>query len=181
MTQNNIIKSKLFVIVLLFSSMIIHSWTIVIYASDYSTNPAPTVCFPIISEFLWMIFNNDYHSDSGRGYFTNQYDIIVSIYLAVLILYFLFNRSSAIKSVAVLYIYFLVWLVLFCLLSLFGLLGYSSNTTNQFDNIGYLAYYIEAILYSKDWLALYAVTIGWWISLIAIYLLAKKINVKLFD
>jgi hypothetical protein len=181
MSLINRINSNYSTILLLLLSVVLHSWTIIIYASDYLTNPAPTICFPIISDFLWMIFNNHYPSDSGRGYFKNQYDIIVSVYLTVLILYFLFNRSSAIKSVAVLYIYFLVWYVLFCLLSLFGLLGYSTNTTNQFDNIGYLAYYFEAVLYSKDWLVMYAVTIGWWMSLIITIILGKKINVKFLD
>lgn len=166
MFQINIVKSNQFLIVFLFSSIIIHSWTIVIYASDYLSNPAPTVCFPIISDFLWMLFNDDCPRYSGRGFNTNQYDIVVSVYLVVLALYFLFNKSTAIKCVAFLYIYFLVWFMIFCLLSFFGLLGYSSNTTNQFDNIGYTAYYFEALLYSKDWLALYAVTMGWWMSFI---------------
>lgn len=173
MSLINRINSKYSTILLMLVSVVLHTWTIIIYASDYTTNPAPTVCFPIISELLWMLFNDDYLSNSSRGYFTNQYDIIVSVYLAVVILYFLFNRSSASKSVAVLYIYFLVWFVFFCLFSLFGLLGYSSNTTNQFDNIGYLDYYIEAILYSKSWLEFYAVTIGWWMSIIPIWYYCK--------
>lgn len=156
-------------VLLLLVSVVIHTWTIIIYASDYSTNPAPTVCFPIISDFLWMLFNNNYPRYSGRGYYANQYDIVISIYLAILTLYFLFNKSTAIKIVSFLYIYFLVWFMIFCLLSFFGLLGYSSNTTNQFDNIGYTAYYFEALLYSKDWLALYAVTLGWWMSFIPIW------------
>lgn len=156
-------------VLLLLVSVVIHTWTIIIYASDYSTNPAPTVCFPIISDFLWVLFNNNYPRYSGRGYYANQYDIVISIYLAILTLYFLFNKSTAIKIVSFLYIYFLVWFMIFCLLSFFGLLGYSSNTTNQFDNIGYTAYYFEALLYSKDWLALYAVTMGWWMSFIPIW------------
>lgn len=181
MSLINRLKTNYSIFLIMLVSVVTHTWTIVIYASDYLSNPAPTICFPIISDFLWMLFNDDYLSYSGRGYFTNQYDIIVSVYLAVLILYFLFNRSSALKSVAVLYIYFLVWFVLFCLLSLLGLWGYSSNTTNQFDNIGYIAYYFEAILYSKDWLALYAVTMGWWMSLIGTNLLSKNINIKFID
>lgn len=154
------------------STILLHSWTILLYASEYNY-PGLTVCLPIVSEMFWMFSNNDFPIHSDIGQYINQYDIEVSIYLVFLTMYFLFNRASAVKCVIFISVYFLVWLLIYCLCSLIGLSGYSNNSIEEFKDLGYTAYYYKAVLLHRDWKVSYTMFFGWWITSLVIWIYIK--------